>query len=757
MIPWFLVLAALAAVWPEGPARAAYPAGGRSLPAVSEGGLLARYDGPRPTLLESRPEFLAEFVKAQKAQGFWDQADRLRALVEPLKQDLGTRYELSFSPASEGVNLVTFLRLLAVCERLAQLDPPTLADEVWLAGGYGTLAFFTSSPFTDIWSEGFKHKADRAEGDVRAIFQGLDKLSRDASRAYFWTCNQVLDRKDLTSEAAVTILRSLAGRDDDPVLALQARRLMAVREPTAPIKNALIRDAVRRGYYDTAEAVWKTLTGKDRKDPSYAEAAEARGEAIRFEALAGKTDYESRLSRAGILMDFGRPGEAEPLYRTLLDENDRPIAAWTGLAKAVWEQNLKNASGPLNILDQAAGRTRAREADYYELRIGLSYVDAMRKASADGGSEALGRGLSRIGPLVDEYRAFRPVMAGLCGVWLEFMDLMFNSSGKGAEYGTVALKRLEELRLAHPQSPDVYAAWLPLFILVRGPERSIREMSAAMPAGLDEAARLRLRLCRAGGLIAAAWSRGEPVWLDRAATELEAVDDRGPAAERMRGDLLALRGILERKAEMGRRALEHYRLALDRARSPERPLLLNNVLFLALSLGGPGPAEAAYAAVRRLRVDGRKQAMLLPNQVRWVRESGGRISAGDVLSGLEAETGTSARAMALVLAGQLAGDEKERAGLWARARQEAGPCRPGPLYRPCYRPGPVLSSGAFDWQLKYASRSGLGNEVGLDWEFWLIHGAGRDASLGGWPSEKELRPAGDPAGSLKAGPTQNEN
>jgi tetratricopeptide (TPR) repeat protein len=401
-------------------------------------------------------------------------------------------------------------------------------------------------------------------------------------------------------------------------------------------------------------------------------------------------------------------------------------------------------------MNKASAQVRPRSADFLELAIGLETAGLFTQVQGSGGVSltSMNQGLERIAALNQEYRKQRPEMGELVAITTDFLQRMIRNPKKGlcgAPLGQY-LTRVRKILKADPDNPHALGLELPLAVAVNGIRGALPLMQKPLPTSFHGSTRDRLRLGRARMLLMAAVYLKRYELLDEAHYQLNNLeyerenDATAAEAEMIRGHVWAFRGLKEKWGRPGHhdQALSHYEKALGYLKSEQRPVALNNMLFLQIKSKPPYEVMRTVSRLKRQSLDSYQETLLLPN-LTWLEKN---PEAETVVSRIRAESGSRAYAMAMVLAGQRAWeqDRKDTARqLWRKAFQGVPLCDQLPLCRNCYMPDEVFVMGDFQWMLEYSVMDGLSMPANIRPEFWLVLPGGTGDGPGGWPSAAQIR------------------
>lgn len=732
---------------------ARYPMGAKVLPEKSDKELLSEFKGPRPLMITLMPTLFENYLKKIKEAGCWDDPAVLLRIAVSVGQPFQGSYQLTLDTESES-NINNLLYLISIRERRSQLAEPDLEEDLWLNKAYYALTVFPARAYSRFFSN---VPVNGKNTEFIKFLNLLSEVADSARRALFWNSNHILNKYELEGDIAAEVL----GRIDkkagaDSATALQAMRLALARRYSPEKKNELLLEALKSGYYMLAEELWDSLTTEDKADSAFKDVEKTRDLVIEYESLDADSRFTARRRRAMILFELGDMQSAEKMFKELLRENDRDVSVWTGLAKAVWNREAPDFSNTLDIINQADARINKVSAEFLEMKIGLKAVEIytrMASSMSGPGKEWIGevkKGLAEIERVNVQYRDFKPLMAGLIEITLDFLKwpTLQSEEGPCAAPFSMYYERVAEVLAKKPDHGQALLMEPPLAILAKGFPDAVPTLIKKLPDNLPGPFLVRLRMTRARLLLAAAWNLDDDKLLGAAAAELDKLEhehlgvDNVQELEILRAQLWGIRSVNTNgeKAEFYARALAHHQRALSGASARQRPVLLNNLMFLYSRLGKTREMLEIRDRIEKLSVDRQAQTLLLAGSM-WLDE---KITSEKVASAIIAEPGSRAYAAIMILAGQMAGiqgDEEKKKDMWSNAVKNLDLCRDFPLCNSCYAPGPVFGAGEFQWALDYRSSMGLTIPLQIDMDFWLLSASSQSRNRGkdGWPTLEEVK------------------
>ena len=733
-----------------------YLAKSKILPARSAEDLLPAPAGDLPALIRLLPGLYDQRIEEFKQAGLWDDPAQLGELKGRVGEPFQGRYAVDLQSGAE-TGLERLIFLTGLLERLRELRSLTLEEDLSLNRAYQTLAVFPGpalARFRQVVTSG-AGSGDSVDPQVKL----WTDLSRAAGQAHLYSARNLLQRRDLLPETRAEILRGVTEESGvDGETALSAQNLARKLDPTPAGAHDLIERALRLGYYRLAEEVYQGLGPAERDRPELADTQQLRREAMELETASGDRTYEARLRRADLLWDLQRRDQAEKLYQELVGEDQGRAEAWAGLAKAVWDREAPDLGGVEKILGKAWTRVKEPNATLLEMKIGLGVTSIYTGLAAAGLDESTWMARARAALAVvradnGQLARLRPELSELTAITLDFLEWPLSAPDNdpcAAPYSqfyqrirAVLQKLPGQNRVMDQVLAQALELELVLSVMARGLDQSVDLMTRALPETLSPDHRAGLRKMRARLLLAAAWNADQPSLLDRAETEIQALAGENPEdqtweIELLLGHLWALRGSSAPdsvRPENYARALAHYRQALPGTTGLDRPLVLNNLLFLELALGPDQDTMKIRERLLNLTAEDHVKTLILANLLPLEKDMGPE----DVVGLVRAEPGSRAYGALTIVAGGMAGAQGRnelQKELFTKALTGLELCRDFPLCRKCYRPGLVFVTGDFQWALNYGSADGLSIPVGLKTDFWLLH----PNRPGGWPSLEDLKP-----------------
>ena len=729
-------------------AHAEYPDGGKPLPCPS---MWEQVVGPdrvveRESVLRQMPALHKRLADTLRNQGLWTDPYALAKEIHTANKPFSKKFDLLLDEDSE-FSIDNYIYVLGMRERLAELREPTLEEELKLNQAYYVLSTFPNKSMRRLL-EPFTGAVANSQLQERILV--WEELGRHARNALYRSSVRLSRRPDLMGERAGDLLWRIDEETGaDEALYMCAKKKSIERWPDSKRKMQFIMEAVHKGYYSAAEQVWKNLNDKDPWSTLYKEAEAVRAKAKQLESLASRSDYQSGFTRGLILFEFGRLDEAEAQFRALIDLDNKKPEAWTGLAKTLYTRDAPDFTAARNVMNDAEKVVKKKSAQYMEVRLGLE-TSAMyhdMSVAPQNSKLVIQRGLAKLTGLNKEYRVYDPNRAELVSITLDFLNRMISNPDKGpcgpplVQY----LKRVRGVLKADPNDYDALVMEANLTVAVNL-RLSPKVLTRPLPKNLMGPDRDRLRIIRARFLLACAlygknWNLLEQVLYQLNNLEYQREDDDLMAeAWMIRGHVWAIRGMQHKwgKSDQLDRALEFYEKALEHIRLDDRPVVLNNMLFMQIKARPPYEVARTADWLKRLSLDGETRTLLLPN-LSWLIEA---PDPETIVSRIEAKPGTRAYAVGMVLAGQRALEAEryqEMKKLWRKAYHGVRLCSSFPLCRNCYMPGPVFVNGEFNWSIEYSAGKGLTLPMEITPEFWLMLPGGAGDGPGGWPSLSQIR------------------
>lgn len=411
---------------------------------------------------------------------------------------------------------------------------------------------------------------------------------------------------------------------------------------------------------DEALAAARKLAGKNpgKEKREQLQGCERTRKVARLVMASGEPeDLPGRLRLGSRLIDLGHLKRARNLFQQLRQDHPRDARPFAGLAKVALADNLHSRRAA--DLLRAARNLENKDLDFYQVAVGMAFGDMVAEVlkpaldDPDRLPDLMAPFLERVRQDIRGLARFDRKRAGILGLLVDTGSrALVLARGKDnvkwqqafAPVVIDALARVDALRTAYPDEPDVLRLQFLLARLVRDRGRALHLLRVRLPDDLaSQVAVLRGTVLRA---LAVVWQDGG--LLDEIPDELPGDEND----DHLRTEVTALRARLLDKPRLWQGVERGVLDLLEDAKAEDRARLYNNLGVALFEQGRVEEAVDAWSASVREGAD-----YLTPELNLLVAQPGeDTVARLDRLAESKSVAGFQAKAWSLHLAGTPAGE-----------------------------------------------------------------------------------------------------